>query len=469
MKDNKNDSTSVLTRFGRDKRQRTVTATAERVERRPRLQRDAADSEQPSSDRMPGKRASFNPHFTEDNRPAFDKPRRQFGDKPAYGERKSGDKPRYGEHRDGDKSRRQFGDKPAYGERKSGDKPRYGEHRDGDKPRRQFGDKPAYGERKSGDKPRYGEHRDGDKPRRQFGDKPAYGERKFGDKPAGDRKFGNKGYGDKKFGDRKFGDKPYKPGFRKHDDKPASYPKFTPEKQIGEMRLNRFLAQSGLCSRREADDFITAGLVTVNGQIVTQLGTKVMPTDEVKFNDSRVQGEKKVYLVLNKPKGYVTSLDDPHAGKTVMELVEGACTERIYPVGRLDKNSLGLLLFTNDGDLTKQLTHPSYQKKKIYQVTLDKPLARADMDRIAEGITLEDGEIFADEISYVKENKQEVGIEIHSGRNRIVRRIFEFLGYTVTKLDRVYYAGLTKKNLKRGAWRFLTREEVERLKSGQYE
>ena len=421
IKHNKHDSTTVLSRFGRDKRQRTVTATAERVERRPRLQRDAADSEQPSSEGPRG-RASYNPHFTADNRPAFDKPRRQFGDKPAYGERKSGDKPRY-------------------------------EHRDGDKPRRQYGDKPAYGERKFGDKPRY-EHRDGDKPRRQYGDKPAYGERKFGDK---------------KYGDRKFGDKPYKPGPRKHDDKPASYPKFTPEKQVGEMRLNRFLAQSGLCSRREADDFITAGLVTVNGQIVTQLGTKVLPTDEVKFNDSRVQGEKKVYLVLNKPKGYVTSLDDPHAGKTVMDLVEGACTERIYPVGRLDKNSLGLLLFTNDGDLTKQLTHPSYLKKKIYQVTLDKPLARADMDRIAEGITLEDGEIFADEISYVKENKQEIGIEIHSGRNRIVRRIFEFLGYTVTKLDRVYYAGLTKKNLKRGAWRFLSREEVERLKSGQYE
>ena len=461
MKDNKNDSTTVLSRFGRDKRQRTVTATAERVERRPRLQRDAADSEQPSSE-GPRERASYNPHFTADNRPAFDKPRRQYGDKPAYGEHKYGDKPRY-EHRDGDKPRRQYGDKPAYGERSFGDKPRY-ENRDGDKPRRQYGDKPAYGERKFGDKPAYGErkfgdkpryeHRDGDKPRRQYGDKPAYGERKFGDK---------------KYGDRKFGDKPYKPGPRKHDDKPASYPKFTPEKQVGEMRLNRFLAQSGLCSRREADDFITAGLVTVNGQIVTQLGTKVLPTDEVKFNDSRVQGEKKVYLVLNKPKGYVTSLDDPHAGKTVMDLVEGACTERIYPVGRLDKNSLGLLLFTNDGDLTKQLTHPSYLKKKIYQVTLDKPLARADMDRIAEGITLEDGEIFADEISYVKENKQEIGIEIHSGRNRIVRRIFEFLGYTVTKLDRVYYAGLTKKNLKRGAWRFLSREEVERLKSGQYE
>ena len=418
MKDNKNDSTSVLTRFGRDKRQRTVTATAERVERRPRLQRDAADSEQPSGD-QPRERASYNPHFTADNRPAFDKPRRQYGDKPAYGERKSGDKPRYGENRDGDRPRRQYGDKPAYGERK-------------------YGDKPA-GDRK-------------------------FGDRKFGDKPYGDKKFG-----DKKFGERRFGDKPYKPGFRKHDDKPASYPKFAPEKQVGEMRLNRFLAQSGLCSRREADDFITAGLVSVNGQIVTQLGTKVMPTDEVKFNDSRVQGEKKVYLVLNKPKGYVTSLDDPHAGKTVMELVEGACTERIYPVGRLDKNSLGLLLFTNDGDLTKQLTHPAHQKKKIYQVTLDKPLSRADMDKIAEGVTLEDGEIFADEISYVKENKQEIGIEIHSGRNRIVRRIFEFLGYTVTKLDRVYYAGLTKKNLKRGAWRFLSREEVERLKSGQYE
>ena len=393
MKDFKNDSTSVLTRFGRDKRQRTVTATAERVERRPRLQRDAADSEQPSDDRKPVKRASYNPHFTEDNRPAFDKPRRSFGDE------RQGDRARSDER-----------------------------YRDGDKPRRSFGDKPR-------------------------GEKPAYGDNR----------------GPKKFGDRKFGDKPYKPGPRKHDDKPASYPKFTPEKQIGEMRLNRFLAQSGLCSRREADDFITAGLVTVNGQIVTQLGTKVLPTDEVKFNDSRVQGEKKVYLVLNKPKGYVTSLDDPHAGKTVMELVQGACTERIYPVGRLDKNSLGLLLFTNDGDLTKQLTHPAFRKKKIYQVSLDKPLTRADMDRIAEGITLEDGEIFADEISYVKDNKQEVGIEIHSGRNRIVRRIFEFLGYTVTKLDRVYYAGLTKKNLKRGAWRFLSREEVERLKSGQYE
>ena len=423
MKDNKNDSTTVLSRFGRDKRQRTVTATAERVERRPRLQRDAADSEQPSDDRKPVKRASYNPHFTEDNRPAFDKPRRSFGDE------RQGDRARSDErYRDGDKPRRSFGDKPR------GEKPAYGDNR---------------GPKKFGD--------------RKFGDKP-YGERKFGDKPAGDRRFA-----DKKSGDRRFGDKPYKPGFRKHDDKPASYPKFTPEKQVGEMRLNRFLAQSGLCSRREADDFITAGVVSVNGKIVTELGTKVLPTDEVRFNDEPVQGEKKVYLVLNKPKGYVTSLDDPHAGKTVMELVSGACTERIYPVGRLDKNSLGLLLFTNDGDLTKQLTHPSYKKKKIYQVTLDKPLARADMDRIAEGITLEDGEIFADEISYVKENKQEIGIEIHSGRNRIVRRIFESLGYHVTKLDRVYFAGLTKKNLGRGKWRYLNEREVNALRMGAFE
>ena len=413
MKDNKNDSTTVLSRFGRDKRQRTVTATAERVERRPRLQRDAADSEQPSSE-GPRERASYNPHFTADNRPAFDKPRRQFGDKPAYGERKSGDKPRY-------------------------------EHRDGDKPRRQYGDKPAYGRKSAG----------------KFGFKRPYGEQE-GDFRHGERAGAPKRYGPKSAGGFKRDD-------RRGEVRPKSYPRYNPNVQTGEIRLNRFIAQSGLCSRREADDYIQAGLVSVNGVIVTELGSKVKPTDEVKFNDSRIEGEKKVYLVLNKPKGYVTSLEDPHADKTVMDLVKGACEERIYPVGRLDKNSLGLLLFTNDGDMTRQLTHPSYRKKKIYQVSLDKPLTRADMDRIAEGITLEDGEIHADEIAYVKEDKSEIGIEIHSGRNRIVRRIFESLGYSVRKLDRVYYAGLTKKNLKRGAWRFLTKEEVMRLKSGQYE
>jgi 23S rRNA pseudouridine2605 synthase len=274
--------------------------------------------------------------------------------------------------------------------------------------------------------------------------------------------------------DERSNDRGFKAGAKrtaapKRDEKPRSYPKFNPNQSAGEIRLNRFISQSGVCSRREADDFILAGVVTVNGQVVTELGTKILPTDEVRFHDEKLQGEKNVYLVLNKPKGYVTSLDDPHAEKTVMDLVKNACTERVYPVGRLDKNSLGLLLITNDGDITRQLTHPSYRKKKIYQVTLDKPLTRADMDSLTEGITLEDGDIFADEVAYASEDKRTVGVEIHSGRNRIVRRMFEHLGYTVQKLDRVYYAGLTKKNLKRGEWRFLTRDEVMRLKTGQYE
>lgn len=460
MKDSKNDSTPVLERFARDKRKRTVIATAERVERRPRLQRDAADSEQPSHPYRPESRASYNPNFTAENRPRFEHPRREDEERPrrTFGERDN----RSGEER----PQRSYGERPRYGEHsrfEHNDRPRrtYGDsdnRSDEERPRRTFGDKPRF----AGEHPR---REEGERPRSYGpkGPKAAYGEKRSGnfDDRKGPKggKFAAKGTEGRTFDKRS----------RKGADKPVSYPKYDPAVQTGEMRLNRFIAQSGICSRREADDFILAGVVSVNGKIVTELGTKVLPTDEVRFNDEPVRGEKKVYLVLNKPKGYVTSLDDPHAGKTVMELVKGACTERIYPVGRLDKNSLGLLLFTNDGDLTKQLTHPSYQKKKIYQVTLDKPLTRADMDRIAEGITLEDGEIFADEISYVKENKQEVGIEIHSGRNRIVRRIFEFLGYTVTKLDRVYYAGLTKKNLKRGAWRFLTREEVERLKSGLYE
>ena len=248
-----------------------------------------------------------------------------------------------------------------------------------------------------------------------------------------------------------------------------SYPKFNPNKQTGEVRLNRFVAQSGICSRREADELIAAGLVSINGEIVTELGSKVKPGDEVRFNGERIQGEKHVYLLLNKPKGYVTTLEDDHAAKTVMELIEGACSERVYPVGRLDKNSLGLLLFTNDGDITRTLTHPSLKKKKVYEVTLDQPLTRADFETLAEGVTLEDGEAYFDEISWLKDDKKSVGVEIHSGRNRIVRRMFEHLGYQVTKLDRVYYAGLTKKNLKRGAWRFLTVDEVNRLKSGRYE
>ena len=236
------------------------------------------------------------------------------------------------------------------------------------------------------------------------------------------------------------------------------------------IRLNKFLANAGVCSRREADEFIQAGVVTVNGQVVTELGTKVLRTDEVKFHDAPVTLEKKVYVLLNKPKDYVTTSDDPQQRKTVMDLVKGACPERIYPVGRLDRNTTGVLLLTNDGDLASKLTHPKFLKKKIYHVHLDKNVTAYDMQQIAQGITLEDGDIKADDIQYADPvDKKQVGIEIHSGKNRIVRRIFESLGYRVQKLDRVQFAGLTKKNLRRGDWRYLTEEEVDRLRMGAYE
>ncbi len=285
-----------------------------------------------------------------------------------------------------------------------------------------------------------------------------------------------KGYGDKPRTGKGFGERDGRRDNAKSAGKGRAaaydkdnYPKFSPITVDKPVRLNRFIAMSGLCSRREADDYITAGVVTVNGVAVTELGSKISSLDEVRFNGEVVQGEKKVYLLMNKPKGYTTTVEDPHADKTVMDLIRGACTERIYPVGRLDKNSLGVLLFTNDGDLTKKLTHPSHMKKKVYQVTLDKPLTRADLDAISGGIVLEDGEIAADGIDWLDQGRREVGIEIHSGRNRIVRRIFEHLGYNVQKLDRVYFAGLTKKNLTRGQWRFLTPAEVAMLKSGKYE
>ena len=451
MKDFKKDST--LARFGRDRRVRTTTSSVERVEPRPHVQREAADAEPRP------KRASYNPNFTEDNRPLHAsrsfRPRTEGG----YG-RDAGSRGRSGYAREeGYEPRGRYGaDRfrtPEERERHMNENPGLYDERPQSRAPKAKGGAPG---RSFGAGRPQGHGYGSAKGHGSFGSDAAEGGRtpRYGAKPA---------YGPKKGAEARKG---APKGFRR-DDRPKNYPKYDPNDFSGEMRLNRFIARSGICSRREADDFIAAGLVTVNGVVVTELGTKVGPADEVKFNDSRVQGEQKVYLVLNKPKGYVTSLDDPHADKTVVELVKGACSERIYPVGRLDKNSLGLLLFTNDGDLTRQLTHPSYRKKKVYQVSLDKPLTRADMDTIASGIQLEDGEIHADEIAYVKENKKEVGIEIHSGRNRIVRRIFEALGYTVCKLDRVYYAGLTKKNLKRGAWRFLTRDEVARLKSGLYE
>ena len=236
------------------------------------------------------------------------------------------------------------------------------------------------------------------------------------------------------------------------------------------IRLNKFLANAGVCSRREADEFITAGVVSVNGVVVTELGTKIKRTDEVKFHDEPVSIERKAYVLLNKPKDCVTTSDDPQERKTVMDFVKDACKERIYPVGRLDRNTTGVLLLTNDGDLASKLTHPKYLKKKIYHVYCDKNVAKADLDQIAAGITLDDGDIHADAISYASDtDKSQVGIEIHSGKNRIVRRIFESLGYKVVKLDRVYFAGLTKKGLRRGDWRYLTEQEVNMLRMGSFE
>ncbi len=236
------------------------------------------------------------------------------------------------------------------------------------------------------------------------------------------------------------------------------------------IRLNKFLANAGVCSRREADEYITAGAVKVNDVVVTELGTKITRQDKVEFGGKQVQIESKVYIVLNKPKNCVTTSDDPQERLTVMKLVKNACQERIYPVGRLDRNTTGVLLLTNDGDLAAKLTHPAFKKKKIYHVWLDKDVAVEDMEKIAEGIELEDGEIHADAISYASEDdKKQVGIEIHSGRNRIVRRIFETLGYRVVKLDRVYFAGLTKKNIGRGKWRYLDEHEVNALRMGAFE
>lgn len=236
-----------------------------------------------------------------------------------------------------------------------------------------------------------------------------------------------------------------------------------------ECRLNKYIANSGICSRREADNFILAGCVTVNGDVVTELGTKINVTkDDVRFNGERLHGEEKVYIVMNKPKGFVTTTSDPHAEKTVMELLK-KCTARVFPVGRLDKNTTGVLMFTNDGEIAERLTHPAYDKKKIYQVSLDKDLTQEDYDKIMAGVTLSDGDVAADALDYIEENDhRKIGIEIHSGKNRIVRRIFESLGYDVKALDRVYFAGLTKKNLKRGDWRYLTEGEVNILKMGAY-
>ncbi len=332
-------------------------------------------------------------------------------------------------------------------------------------------------------------------PRSHYGERRSGGERKtYGDrKPAGDRKsYGErKAYSDRKpAGDRKpYGDRrPYgaKPGpkkfYNKKDDGIGRMIKKGKEQLHASLsdndyvqppvqdvvRLNKYIANSGVCSRREADSLIQSGCVTVNGEVVTELGTKInVFEDEVRFNGERLKGEEKVYLIMNKPRGYVTTASDPHAEKTVMDLL-GKSPVRVFPVGRLDKNTTGVLLFTNDGEMAQRLTHPAYNKKKIYQVNLDRPLSEEDRLAILEGIELADGPVAADELEYVDADHRKLGIEIHSGKNRIVRRIFESLGYDVKALDRVYFAGLTKKGLKKGAWRFLTQGEVNILKMGAY-
>ena len=371
---------------------------------------------------------------------------RSFDDaSPAYGERG---------HRGGERR--------PYGERRG-----YGEHRNApDGERRGNGERRSYGSAEGrgrssyggGERRGYGEQRDGE--RRPYGEKKAWG------KPAG-RPGPKKGAPRKDNGITNMirkGKEQLKSSLSNYSDNDYVQP---PVQDV--VRLNKYIANSGVCSRREADNFILSGCVTVNGEIVTELGSKVnIYTDDVRFNGERLKGEEKVYLVMNKPRGYVTTAGDPHAEKTVLDLI-GKCPARVFPVGRLDKNTTGVLLFTNDGEMAQRLTHPSYNKKKIYQVNLDRELKEEDRQTILAGIELSDGLVAADELEYAEPNDhRKLGIEIHSGKNRIVRRIFESLGYEVKALDRVYFAGLTKKGLKKGAWRFLTQGEVNILKMGAY-
>lgn len=423
------------------------------------------------------KRRSYNPNFDSANRPV--------------NSQRSGDRQPH-ESRQGEYSGTGYGNRSErYEGRKSGDSrygsgdSRYGSGQDrktdrygsGGRDREDYNrerngyDKTAssYDRKPSGS--RNEEGRSGVESSRGY----AGGKRQYGSQRDGGGSYKGSSYGKpRQDGSGRYGKPSYgKPGQKKGRPAPKydseNYPTFPAPVIEDKIRLNRYIAMSGICSRREADDFIQSGVVTVNGLIVTELGAKVSQDDEIRFNGNVIKNEKKVYIVMNKPKGYVTSVEDPHADKTVMELLKNGCRERVYPVGRLDKNSLGVLLITNDGDMAKKLMHPSFEKKKVYQVSLDKPLTRADMDALVSGFELDDGEIHADAVSYVGDKKTEVGVEIHSGRNRIVRRMFEHLGYKVVKLDRVYFAGLTKQRLKRGEWRFLSPREVQALRSGQYE
>ncbi len=327
--------------------------------------------------------------------------------------------------------------------------------------------RPSYGGNRDFNKDSAGQDR---KPRWNAGDsenRPRFNRERTGDRPNWnkDRDPNREGFNRRSDdGKPRFPRKSQDEDFQKGWTPPTEVPEYQTEEPT-EIRLNKYLANAGLSSRREADEYIKSGVVKVNDVVVTEMGFRVKVGDVVKFNDERIRAERKIYLILNKPKDYITTTDDPHAKKNVMELVENACKERIYPVGRLDRSTTGVLLFTNDGDLAGKLTHPAHKKKKIYHVFLDKPLTKNHMQEVADGIHLEDGPIQVDAISWAHESdKRQIGIEIHSGRNRIVRRIFESLGYRIHSLDRVYFAGLTKKNVPRGRWRFLTEKEVGYLK-----
>ncbi len=378
---------------------------------------------------------------------------------------------------------------PRFNNNNGEDRPQRGSY--GNRPQRPYGNRPYNnegGEQRSSYNPRF--NNNGGRPQRPYGNRPYNNNNEGGEQRPYRPRFNNGGQqgGEQQRSFRpRFNNGGQQGGYGRpqggYRPRTADYnpnAKYSMKKQIEykevladpdePIRLNKFLANAGICSRREADEFITAGVVSVNGEIVTELGTKVKRSDEVKFHDQPVSIERKVYVLLNKPKDCVTTSDDPQERKTVMDFVKGACKERIYPVGRLDRNTTGVLLLTNDGDFASKLTHPKFLKKKIYHVYCDKNVTKADLDQIVQGITLDDGEIHADAISYASDtDKSQVGIEIHSGKNRIVRRIFESLGYRVVKLDRVYFAGLTKKGLRRGDWRYLTEQEVAMLRMGSFE
>ena len=417
---------------------------------------------------------------------------RSFGDKPR-GERRfddnRGDR-RFGDRKFGDRPRRRFDDEHDERPRRRFDDEERPRRRfdDDERPRRRFNDDERPRRRFDDDKPRERRFHDDDRPRRRFDDDDRPRRRFDDDKPRGERRFDDRPrrrFDDEDKPRRRFHDDERPRGGRRFDDRPRRRfddeeeprrgrkgyvrekdPLYDRPKATGEIRLNKYLADCGICSRREADDLIKAGCVMVNDEVITTMGYKVKTNDKVVYGGQTLNREKLRYILLNKPKGYITTSDDPYERDTVMELVKDACPERVYPVGRLDKQTTGLLLFTNDGDLAKKLTHPSSEIPKLYHVILDKPLTKNDMLRISEGIELDDGPIAADSIAYDQddETKKSIGIELHSGRNRIVRRIFEHLGYEVTKLDRVMFAGLDKYKLPRGEWRFLTDLEVVNLK-----